>query len=152
MSRRAPVRSRRAARAAPGARRPRPTSRSRSGGGPSGDLAIRCPETERPDVRAGQRRILGAADALDELDDQALLELGAGGVLEPAQRLLDRERLAIGTGRRHRGERVAHREDPRDERDPLALQPVEVAVAIPPLVVMADAGADDLDVRQVADD
>ena len=63
-----------------------------------------------------------------------------------------RQRLAVRPGRGHRRERVADGEDARDQRDVLAGQAVEVAVAVPALVVMPDAGPDDLDVGQVADD
>ena len=62
------------------------------------------------------------------------------------------ERLAVRPRRGHRRERVADGQDARHERDLLAGQLVQVAVAIPALVVVADAGPDDVDVGQVADD
>ena len=43
-------------------------------------------------------------------------------------------------------------QDPRELRDVLARERVEVAVPVPALVVVADAGADRVEVRQVAED
>ena len=37
-------------------------------------------------------------------------------------------------------------------RDRLAGEPIEIALAVPSLVVMADAGSDGVEVREVADD
>ena len=102
--------------------------------------------------RPGQRRVIGRLDPVDERADEGRVELAPGRVLEPVQRLPDVERLAVRPRRRHRRERVADREDPGDQRDVLAGEPVEVAVAVPALVVVADPGPDELDVGQVADD
>ena len=55
--------------------------------------------------------------ALDEGDDQALLELGPGGIAEPGERLAQVERLAVGPGRRHRREGVRDGQDAGDQRD-----------------------------------
>ena len=107
--------------------------------------------------RPARRRRAAAASAAVSIPStntltRCLVELGARRILEPRERLAEVERLAVRAGRRHRRERVADGEDPGDERDFLALEPVEVAVAVPALVVVADPGPDDLDVREVADD
>ena len=60
--------------------------------------------------------------------------------------------LRYGPGGGHRAERVGDRDDPRDERDRLAREAVDVASAVPSLVVVADAGPDELGVRNAADD
>ena len=62
------------------------------------------------------------------------------------------EGLAVRPTRRHRREGIGDREDPGDERDVLAGEPGQVALAVPALVVVADAGADVVDVGHVADD
>ena len=74
------------------------------------------------------------------------------GVLEAAQRLGHVERLAVWAGRRHRRERVGHREDPADQRDVVAGEAVEIAATVDPLVVVPDAGSHGVDVGDVADD
>ena len=64
----------------------------------------------------------------------------------------ERERLAIRPCRGHGREGVADGEDPGDERDLLTHEAIEVALAVPALVVVTDPGPDDLDVGQVAHD
>ena len=100
----------------------------------------------------GMRRGRDRPDAIHEGDDQPFVELRATRVLEAGQRLVDGQGLAVRPGRRHRGERIAHRQDPGDLRDVVAGQAVQVALPIPALVVVADAGADLLEVGQLADD
>ena len=65
---------------------------------------------------------------------------GAGPQL--GDRRLERHRLAVGAGRRHRAERVAAGDDPRLDRDLLAGQAVRVAAAVVVLVRGADDAAD----------
>ena len=100
----------------------------------------------------GSGASVSGLDAFDEERDQPFLELRPGGVLEAAKRFRHAHRLAIRTGRRHRREGISDRQDAGDQRDLLAGQAIEVPVAVPSLVVMADAVPDDVDVGQVADD
>ena len=93
------------------------------------------------DDRAAARSSAVSIPSTNALDE-GRVELAPGRVLEPVQRLPDVERLAVRPRRRHRRERVADREDPGDQRDLLAGEPVEVAVAVPALVVVADPGPD----------
>ena len=122
----------------------RPRDRSITTGWPG----VHRPATLVP----GHRRRRDRPDAVHEGDDQALVELRATRVLEAGQRLVDGQGLAVRPGRRHRGERVAHGQDAGHLRDVLAGQPVQVALPIPALVVVADPGPDLLEVGQLADD
>src|SRR5262245_54816824 len=77
----------------------------------SGDPLERRPQPiPRGGGGAGQRRVRSGSEALDEQGHERLVELAAGAVLEPAQRLVESDRLAIRPGRRHRRHRVADRE------------------------------------------
>ena len=109
---------------------PRATDRPSPGNG--GSTAVRIPRTNVA-TRRGSSWVPAAAR-------------------RRLERLAHRQRLAVRPGRGHRAERIRDRHDPGDERDVLAGQPVEVAAAVPALVVVADAGPDRLDVGQVADD
>src|SRR5206468_3012070 len=73
----------------------------------------------------------GFHDVRVELDASVLADLAKG--------LLGGEGLgAVGPRRGHRLERVGDVEDPRPERDVLALEAVGIARAVEPLVVVAD--------------
>ena len=65
----------------------------------------------RPGCRSG-----ASEHAEADLDDRGV-ELRPGAFEQAAARLLDRERLAIRPGRRHRVERIADEDDPGLERD-----------------------------------
>src|SRR3954468_5046480 len=99
------------------------------------------------------RRVRGLyrVDAAERLDDRGV-ELRAGAPAQLGERLGGVERPLIRAVGRHRVVRVAHRHDPRAERDRLAAQPVRVAVAVVVLVARAherrdraqrDRGAED---------
>src|SRR5207237_2708134 len=62
--------------------------------------------------------------------------------LQLGERLLAAHRLAIGAVRRHRAVRVAGADDPGDERDRVADEPVGIPRAVPALVARADEAAD----------
>ena len=97
---------------------------------------------ESTTTRAAARRRPSRCPSTNALDE-ALVELACPAASSSrVQRLPDVERLAVRPRRRHRRERVADRQDPGDQRDLLAGEPVEVAVAVPALVVVADAGPD----------
>src|SRR6185503_18418997 len=105
----------------------------------------------RPGV-PGQWRIRVVLHPVEECDYEPFVELRARGVREAEHRLPHIERLAVGPRGRHRREGVGDREDPGDTRDRLAGEPIEIALAVPPLVVMTDTGSDGIKVREVADD
>ena len=88
-------------------------------------------------ARAALRRSLGfllVPDACHEDADDRRVEVAAGAAHELVQRLLDGERLAVRSGRRHRDVRVAGPDDPGGERDVVACEPVRVAASVPVLV------------------
>src|SRR5256885_8995245 len=99
-----------------------------------------------------QRRIGNSGHAVDECLDQVRVELRARSVLEAPQRLLERKRLPVWPRRGHRGERVPHREDPRDERDLFGSEASQIALSVPAFVVMSDPRSDAVDVWKVAED
>ena len=75
----------------------------------------------------------------DEGIDDDRVELDAGELAQLGERLLGRQRRhAVGAGGRHRLERVGDVEDPGELRDLVADQPIRVARAVVPLVVVAD--------------
>src|SRR4029079_3945789 len=121
--------------------------------GSSGDPVSRRPETLAGGFdHPGQRRVGVGTKAVDEQLDERFVELGTGGVLELPERLVDRECLAIRPGRRHRRERVTDGADARDKRDVLPGEGMEIPTSVPSLMMMANAGTDEVDVRKVADD
>ena len=73
-----------------------------------------------------------------ERRDATRTELGGCGVAELGERLVERPRGLVDAGRQHRVERVGDMDDPRAERDLLALQTVGVAGAVEALVMVAD--------------
>ena len=73
-----------------------------------------------------------------ERRDTARAELGGGGAAKLGERLVERPGRAVDAGRQHRVERVGDVDDPRAERDLLALQAVGIAGAVEALVVVAD--------------
>ena len=76
---------------------------------------------------------------LDERVDHDRVELDAGELAQLAERLLGGQRRhPVGPGGGHRLERVGDVEDPGELRDLVADQPVRVARAVVPLVVVAD--------------
>src|ERR671928_2040147 len=83
-------------------------------------------------------------DAQVHVDD-ARVELRAGALPQPPDRLGGREPLPVGPVGRHRVERVADEDDPRLERDLLAALPVRVAGAVVALVAVPDDLADVLE-------
>ena len=91
------------------------------------------------------------SDAVHEGRHQSLVELRAARILEPCQGFLDEQRLAVRPGGRHRRERITD-SGIRAPRDGIAGQSVQVALPVPTLVVVADAGADLVEVGQVTDD
>src|SRR5215831_19449919 len=78
--------------------------------------------------------------ALEPELHQLWIELHTGLLLEDGAALLDRERLLVGAIGRHRIERVGDAHDARDQRDLLARQAIRIALAVPALVMVADAG------------
>ena len=73
-----------------------------------------------------------------ERRDAARAELGARGLAELRERLVERPCGAVDARRQHRVERVGDVDDAGAERDLLAPQPVGVARAVEALVVVAD--------------
>ena len=71
------------------------------------------------------------------LDDPGV-PLGPALPVELRDDLLGRAGLAVELPRRHRLDRVGHGDDPRPQGDVLGGETVGVAVAVPPLVVVAD--------------
>ena len=83
--------------------------------------------------------------------DDVGVELRAGARLELGDGARRRQRLAIGPVAEHRPVGVAHRDEAAGERDPVRLDPVRVALAVPALVVEAHDGGHRLqagDVRE----
>src|SRR5207247_2022654 len=118
----------------------------------SGDAGFRGPDSgDRPAVPR-QRCVWSCFDALHECDHEPLVQLRSGRVLQSMKRFLHGECLAVGPRRGHGRESVGHGEDPGDERNVLPGQSVQVALAVPALVVMADAAPTEIQVREVADD
>ena len=120
------------------------------------DVTVQFGDSERlPDaarVITWHRRFGSGLQPVDEGDHQVLFELRSGGVTEALDRLLDGQRLAVGTRGGHGAERVGDRHDAADEGDLLPLKALEVAASVPAFVVMTDAGAHCLEVRQIAND
>ena len=88
----------------------------------------------------------------DRAGDALEVEPLARFLLQQAERRVEAHRLVVRPLGHQRVEVVDHRQDARPERDLFALEPRRVALAVPALVVVADPGADHVDVRQVADD
>ena len=110
----------------------------------SGDLAVRGPQPEGPDIDAGQR---GAIDRLDAVDEQRRRAARRAGCppRPPAAGAPRRSSSALRYGRvvviAEKASPTARIRATSGISSPASR--VEVAVAVPALVVMADAGADD---------
>ncbi len=83
-----------------------------------------------------------------KMSTYAAVELGAGDPAELGDRVVGADRRAVGVARRHHVVGVGDRDDPRQVRDLLALEPARVPEAVQALVV----GEDDLADRAIAVD
>ena len=88
---------------------------------------------DRPRQCGPVARVVG-----EERLDSIRVKLGAGLLAQDVDRLLVRRRVAVGTGRGDRVERVGHRDDPGPQRDVLTAKAVGIAGAVEALMVMAD--------------
>src|SRR6187551_4067055 len=94
---------------------------------------------------ARQWRVGGGLESGNELGHETLLELCAGSIAEALDGLRERQSLAVGPRRRHGAEGIGNGQDSTDDRDRLSLESLEVALAVPPLVVMEDSCAHQLE-------
>ena len=94
----------------------------------------------RPDPLQGGRRELRSDERGHERLDDGGVELGAGARAQLGDRLGGGDGTGVGALGDHRVERVAHEDDPRAQRDLLAVQAVGVAATVVALV----AGAHEL--------
>src|SRR5205085_11976674 len=85
---------------------------------------------------------LAGSDDREDLVDHLRVELGASTAAELGDRFLEEKRRPVRAIGRHRVEGVAAADDPRQERDLLAGEPVRIALAVPALVAGADDPAD----------
>src|SRR3954470_16912687 len=85
----------------------------------------------------GPRDVLAADHAAEGVDDRGV-ELRAGAAAQLLDRVGDRATALVGAVGGDRAEGVAGRDDARDDGDLVALHALGIAVAIPPLVVVAD--------------
>ena len=84
--------------------------------------------------------------------DDVWVEVGAAGLLKPADRVVEAERVSIGSVRDHRVERVDHGDDASAEGDLVAFQPPGVPRAIKALVVVQCEEARLLEARKQPQD
>src|SRR3954453_374920 len=80
------------------------------------------------------RQCSGTLTQLCQGCDDAWIELGARAAAELFEGVEGRQRLSVGGAADHRIVGVAGADDPRPERDLLALEAVGIAAAVPPLV------------------
>src|SRR5664279_5697634 len=129
------------------------------------DATGRCPEflsarrasafSPSLSMRDFTRRPGSVRSALDhplELRRELGVELRAGLRLEDVDGLIVRQHGTIRGRRRHGVERFAQVDDARAERNLVAPDPVRIAAAVPPFVVMPDERGDRVGPRDVLDE